>query len=723
MIEFCHTNRSFLISGKNFSYVLRVTQTGYLQHVYFGAKVTQKDLPYLAAYYADDLAPKACNNNYELMSDCIGMEMGSFGRGDFRQATAIIKRADGARMSRFSYVRHTICKGAVLLDGMPCARKADETLTVTLKDDFSDTEIDLNYSVSQDSDVLVRNAVYRNTGKEAAYLERAFSFCTDLPRDEYRLLRLAGRHNRERTPFVQQVVQGGIRVESSRGHSSHQLNPFVSLLRGNCDEVQGECFGFALIYSGSFALTAEMNNDESIRIQGGINDYTFGWRLNAGEAFVTPQAALCYSAEGLGGLSRAYADFWRAYIIDPRRANMRRPIVVNNWEATYFDFDTQKLCALIDEAAPLGIDTFVLDDGWFGRRDNDQSGLGDWFVNEKKLPGGLKPIIDHCKEKGLKFGIWFEPEMVSEDSCLFRAHPDWALMKQGQPPMRSRNQLQLDFSKREVVDYIHDVLCDILKHNDISYVKWDKNRDFSEYYSDALGYEGQGELCHRYMLGVYDLAQRLTSEFPDVFFEGCAGGGGRFDGGMLYYFPQIWTSDDTDGLERTKIQWGTSIVYPLSAMSCHVSACPNHQTGRVTPLATRGAIASLGATGYELDLCKLSAEEKEQIKGQIQAYRQIDELILSGDLYRIFDPFGTNCFCVMVVSKDKAEAYVVGERFRKEPNEYNALLRLRGLDDGKLYRIEELNVTAGGKALGALGVIAPHLADCGSWTWHIKEVK
>ncbi|MDE6273878.1 MAG: alpha-galactosidase, partial [Clostridiales bacterium] len=387
--------------------------------------------------------------------------------------------------------------------------------------------------------------------------------------------------------------------------------------------------------------------------------------------FYTPQAALCYSDEGLGALSRAYADFLREKVIDPNYVYKLRPIVVNNWEATYFDFNNEKLFAIIDEAAKLGVDTFVLDDGWFGKRDNDRSGLGDWFVNEEKLAGGLKTVINRCKQKGLHFGLWFEPEMVNEDSDLFRAHPDWAISKDGVVPVRSRNQLVLDFTRKEVVDYAFAAVSKILKENDISYVKWDMNRFITEIYTDALPAHRQGEFMHRYILGVYDLAERLTSAFPEVFFEGCASGGGRFDAGMLYYFPQIWTSDDTDAFERTKIQWGTSYCYPVSAMSCHVSACPNHQTRRVTPLNTRGAVASLGATGYELDLSKLSEEEKKEVKEQIKQYKKIDELVLKGDLYRLCNPFESNYFAMLLVSKDKSQAYVAGERFRGDPCDYN----------------------------------------------------
>ena len=379
--------------------------------------------------------------------------------------------------------------------------------------------------------------------------------------------------------------------------------------------------------------------------------------------------------------------------------------------------------AIIDEAAKLGIDTFVLDDGWFGSRNNDRAGLGDWVVNEKKLAGGLKAVIDRCKQKGLKFGLWFEPEMVNEDSDLYRAHPDWAICKAGVEPCRSRNQLVLDFSRKEVVDHIFESVSKVLRENEISYVKWDKNRCITENFTASLPAERQGEFLHRYTLGFYDLAKRLTEAFPHVFFEGCAGGGGRFDGGALYYFPQIWTSDDTDALERTKIQWGTSVVYPVSSMSCHVSICPNHQTGRTTPLQTRGAVASLGATGYELDLTKLSAEEKAEIAAQVARYRKMDGLVLQGDLYRLADPFRGNYFCEMLVSKDKRKAYIVGERFRGVPNEHDRVLRLFGLDEEKLYHIRELSLTASGKALMGAGVFYPRLSDCGSWVWHIEEVK
>jgi len=723
MIYFDKLSDGFILSGKNYSYAIFVNRAGYLQHLYYGKKIGESDLAFLIKTQGEKLSPNPEDINADMLTDCMPSECGFFGRGDFRSATVIAEREDGSVMSSFKYVKHAISGGVARIKGQPCVRKADNTLTITLKDDFSDIEIDLNYSVSDNSDVLIKNTEIRNTGKTCIKLKKAFSFCTNLPDidKQYSALRLAGSWASERRPVITPLAEGTLRIESTRGYSSHQMNPFMAILADSCTENSGECYGFNLLYSGSFAITAEVSSNKSVRVQGGINDYLFGWELDGGESFITPQTALCYSAEGLGGLSRAYHDFFREYVIDPKRVYERRPIVINNWEATYFGFDNEKLFAIIDEAAKLGIDAFVLDDGWFGKRDDDKSGLGDWFVNNKKLKGGLKPVIDRCKKNGMKFGLWFEPEMISEDSDLYRAHPDWAIKKEGVEPCRGRNQLVLDFTRKEIVDYVFNAVSKVLKENDISYVKWDKNRDITENFSASLLADRQGEFLHRYTLGFYDLAERLTSAFPDVFFEGCAGGGGRFDGGALYYFPQIWTSDDTDGLERTKIQWGTSMCYPVSAMSCHVSACPNHQTQRITPFNTRGAIASLGATGYELDLTKLTAEEKEQVKEQIANYKRIDGLILKGDLFRLANPFETDYFCEMIVAKDKTEAYVVGERFRGDPCDHDRLLKLNELDENKTYTIKELGVTASGKALMSAGVHYPRLPDCGSWIWHIEE--
>lgn len=715
MIKFIEPIRAFVLSGRNYSYVMYVNQDGSLQHAYYGKKIEGRDAEFIIKTHCECVRPWPD----EALSEC-----GSFGRMDYRAPTVIINRMDGARMSHFSYVSHRIIDGAIKIDGMPCIRNADQTLTITVRDDFSSTEIDLNYSVYDDSAALVRNMVIRNAGDEAINLTKAFSFCVDLPdMGNYSALRLVGKWAKERTPRITPISNGTLRIETTKGYSSHDMNPFLGILINDCTETHGVCYGFNLIYSGSHAFTAEVNMNNRLRIQGGINDTAFGWRIESGDKFVTPQVACVYSENGLGDMSRSYHDFYRKSIVNPKYAYKQRPIVINNWEGTYFDFDNEKLFAIIDAAKGTGIDTFVLDDGWFGNRCDDRRGLGDWFVNEEKLKGGLKAVIERCKQNGLKFGLWFEPEMISEDSDLYRAHPDWAIKKDGVRPCYGRNQLILDFTKPDVVNYIYGLISKILSENDISYVKWDKNREMSEFFTTSLPADRQGEFVHRYTLGFYDLAERLTSAFPNVFFEGCAGGGGRFDGGALYYFPQIWTSDDTDGLERTKIQWGTSICYPVSAMSCHVSACPNHQTQRITPFATRGAIASLGATGYELDLAKLSDDEKCQVKEQVANYKKIDDLVLTGDLYRISDPFVTNYFAEMLVAKDKSKAYVVGERFRGDPCDSDRIIKLQGLDEDKLYHIEELDITASGRALMNVGLLYPRLADCGSWTWILVEEK
>ncbi len=710
--------------GKNYAYVMCVGKAEYLQHLYYGAAIRESDAVYLAEKVGSAQDALCADGGRDVCTNELWSEYPSYGRGDYHEPCVLIRRGDGAVMSRFRYLSYKIEKGAPNVEGLPHARAGDETLTVALKDDFSATEIYLHYIVRESSDVLVRYAEIRNTGREAVSLCRAFSFALDLPDHKFSLLRLHGNPTAERTPELSPLGHGVTKLQSLRGASSHQTNPFAALLGESVSEMAGECYGVQLLYSGSWSITAEVSNNDTLRLQGGINDTAFNWKLNAGETFVTPQVALSYSSEGLGGLSRGYADFLRECVIDPKRVLVERPVLVNNWEATYFDFSYEKLFPIIDEAANLGIDTFVLDDGWFGKRNWDDSSLGDWFLNTEKLPQGLTPLIERCKKNELKFGLWFEPEMISENSELYRAHPDWAIGKSGQLSIRGRHQLTLDFTRKEVVDYVFEAMRNILGENEISYVKWDMNRSMSEFYSNDLPAERQGEFTHRYILGVYDLAERLTTAFPDVFFEGCASGGGRFDAGMLYYFPQIWTSDNTDAYDRARIQWGTSYCYPVSAMSCHVSACPNHQTGRTIPFSTRGAIASLGATGYELDLSKLSDEEKHAVKEQIISYKKIQSLILNGDLFRLSNPFETDLFCEMLVSKDKSQAYVVCERLRAQPNGYkkDCFVRLFGLDEQKLYRIEESGITASGSVLVHFGVPVPHLYEYESFCWHIREM-
>ena len=722
MIIYNSDLRAFLLQGKDVSYAMYVGEAGFLQHLYFGKKLSQTDLQFLTAYHGNAVCAKTSDFNIDLAHEFAPTECGFYARGDYREPTIVVRRSDGAAMSRLRYVDFDLVDGAPLLEGLPCARSGGQTLTVTLADDFSAVRVKLNYTVWDDSNVIARNTEIVNGEAADVTIERAFGFAIDLPTGDYKTLSLVGRWAQERIPQIEDIGHGTRRFQSMRGISSHEMNPFVGILKPDTTENTGDCYGVQLVYSGSFAITTERFDNKPLRVQGGINDIGFNWKLASGESFVTPQALLCFSSEGIGGMSRSYADFIRDRIVNPRFAYAKRPVVVNNWEATYFDFDTDKLFAIIDKAATLGVDTFVLDDGWFGKRDNDDSGLGDWFVNTKKLRGGLKPVIDRCKQNGLKFGLWFEPEMVSEDSDLYRAHPDWAVGKLGNEPSRSRNQLVLDMTRKEVVDYVFEAVSKVLADNDISYVKWDMNRGVTEAYSMALSADKQGEFYHRYTLGVYDLADRLTKAFPEVFFEGCASGGGRFDAGVLYYFPQIWTSDDTDAYERTKIQWGTATCYPQSAMSCHVSACPNHQTQRITPFNTRGVVASLGPTGYELDTTKLSEQEITQVKSQIADYEKVADLLLQGDSFRLCNPFIGNYFAQMIVAKDKRAAYLCGVRTHGVPCDYDNFVALTGLSEELTYRIEELDVTASGTALTTIGVRLPRLPDFGAWTWHIVAV-
>ena len=722
MIVYDRKTRTFFLSGKSFSCVLWVHPAGYLCNLHFGGRVGEDDLTYFdPSARGLSFSPVPPDTDSEFSLDLSCNEYGSFGQGDFRSPSVLIVRENGERASRFQYVSHKIYQGAPNLGVLPAAR-GGETLAVTVKDVLSDVGIVLNYTLYEDSDVLVRNAEIVNRGNSPVTLLRAYSFCLDLAAGEYGVLRLHGRHNMERTPEIAPLGHGSVKIGSARGASSHQMNPFLALVGKNAGEDGGECVGVELLYSGSWTLEAEKSQTGSVRVCGGINDLNFSWKLHTGERFVTPQVAVCYSDRGLGEMSRSFADFLRGHVLPEKYVYAPRPVLVNNWEATYFGFDREKLCALADEAAPLGIDTLVLDDGWFGKREDDYTGLGDWFVNEKKLAGGLDPVIAHCKRLGMKFGIWFEPEMISEDSDLYRAHPDWAIGRADVPRCKSRHQYVLDMTRGDVTDHIFARMSDILSRHEISYVKWDMNRHITEFYSSRLPAERQGEFSHRYMLGVYGLIRRLQEAFPNVFFEGCSGGGGRFDGGMLSFFPQFWTSDDTDAYERAKIQWGTSYGYPLSAMSCHVSSCPNHQTGRTTPFFTRGAVASLGATGYELDLGKLSAEEKAQVKEQIENYHEIEALILRGDLYRIADPYEENCFCVAVVSKDKARAYAVGMRVHAVAGDFDRRVRLKGLCPEKEYAVKELGRTLRGDTLMNVGLLLPRLGDFGGWTWHLEEI-
>lgn len=721
MIVYNAALKAFLLGGKNYSYAMYVNKIGMLQNLHFGAKIKESDLDYLTKTVGANGVPGENEINKDLSYNSLPAECGFFGHGDFREPTVLYTRKDGASMSRLKYASHKIVKGAHELKNMPHARGTNaktggadgaETLEITLKDDSAAVEVVLYYTVYADADVIVRNLEIRNIGEESLDIGRAYSFCLDLPRlegENYSSLRLGGNWAQERIPEVAPIAHGITKLSTLRGASSHVTNPFMGVLKGECTETSGECYGVQLIYSGSFSITAERTNYVPLRIQGGVSDFNFSWKLSAGESFETPQAALSYSGEGLGGMSRAHADFLRMYVINPAFVYAKRPVLINNWEATYFDFDNEKLFPIIDEAANLGLDMFVLDDGWFGARSNDRCALGDWVVNEKKLGCTLHDLVEQIKALGLSFGLWFEPEMISPDSDLYRAHPDWALCPSGRAPSLGRHQLILDLTRRDVQDYVVEAVSAVLRSADIAYVKWDMNRNMAEVGSSSLPADRQGEVFHRYILGVYSVMERITSAFPNVLFESCSGGGGRFDAGLLYYMPQNWTSDDSDAIERLTIQHGCSLVYPPSAMTCHVSAVPNHQVGRVTPLKTRGAVAMLGSFGYELDMSRMTPEDCVRVRTQIIEYKCSRQLVAQGDFYRLLSPLEGNDAAFLQVSRDKSLAILTYVQKLAEPNPAVRRVRLRGLAPLIRYYCEQDRRIYDGATLMNAGYVLPEM--------------
>lgn len=701
-IAYQESSRTFFLESKDVTYAFRVHEFGFLNHLYFGKKIPREDLRFSVCEKHRGHGAVLPNANRFQSLSIFQNECPTYGRGDYRESMVALCDADGVRIVDLTYESHKIVKEKPILEGMPFAR-GGETLIVELKDKRMGTLVRLFYTVYEDVPVIVRRMEIENASEKPFTIDRAYSFCVDYPDHRWEAISLPGAHLRERQMQRTKLSHGAFVLDSTCGVSSAQMNPFIGIVRKNTDENQGDAYGYNLAYSGNFVIKTYIEQNNELRVTGGINDYDFSWELQPKEKFSAPEAVLVYSDQGIGGMSRAFHDFYRKYLINERYVNASRPIVINNWEATYFDFDEEKLKTMIDSVVGTGIDTFVLDDGWFGERNNDTSGLGDWFVNEKKLPHGLKGIIDYTHRKGLKFGLWFEPEMVNENSDLYRLHPDWAVHAEGIKPCTGRDQYVLDLTRDDVCVYIIEAISKILRENEIDYVKWDMNRSITENYSLHLGKNGK-EFHHRYVLGLYKICEAIVNGFPNVFFEGCASGGCRFDPAMLYYFPQIWTSDDSDAYMRTRIQYGTSICYPLSTQACHVSVCPNHQCGRVTPFSARADIAHLGATGYELDLGKINDAERAQIKGQVSAYKSMEDLILFGDVYRLNNPTEENLFAMMVVAKDKSKAHIAMMRPLCMPNDENIRIYPRGLEEDAVYQISELGIQKSGSTLMRLGI-------------------
>ncbi|MBP3359553.1 MAG: alpha-galactosidase [Clostridia bacterium] len=692
-IEF--KNSKFHLFNNEMSYVIEVSPYNDLLHLYYGAKITPDALS-VPCRCNNPFIPNHDENNPSYTLGSLPCEYPTAGGADFRSPAIEAELPNGLRAIRLKYTGHEILPGKPALPGLPAVYTESDaeasTLKIITEDEHAGIQVILYYTIFEDINAICRHTEIKNKNNLYAYIRNAQSVSIDFPAGEYDYIHLSGAWARERHVERNAVHKGIQGFESRRGASGHTENPFIALLEKGAGEDCGNVYGFSLVYSGNHRFVIESEAFETPRVQAGINPFSFCYKLEEGESLVTPEAVMVYSASGLGEMSRTYHRLYRTRLCRGKYRDLPRPILVNNWEGTYFNFTREKLLSIADSAAKIGVELFVLDDGWFGERDDDTTSLGDWFVNEKKLGGTIASLAEEMNKRGLKFGLWFEPEMISERSRLYEKHPEWAIQIPGQKPHYSRHQFILDYTRADVREYIVKTISDVLSKANIEYVKWDMNRNMSDVYSPQLAPDKQGEFYHRYILGLYEVLERITSAFPDVLFESCSGGGGRFDPGMLYYMPQCWTSDDTDAVERLYIQYGTSLVYPASSMGAHVSAVPNHQVGRITPLSMRAAVAMNGAFGYELDLSKLPEEELAEMAEQIKLYKKIRGIVSSGNMYRLLDPFTSRYASWMYVSEDKKTALVYYAVARSKPVQPLLRIRLKGLDpdleysiDGKLY--------------------------------------
>ena len=708
-IVFDSEKKIFKLDTKESSYIFGMNCDGQLIHYYYGATVEENDLEYLSERWGlggNSARPHYAPSSYFNLGSQ-PLEYSTFGVGDYRPTALRIKSASGQGATLMHYVSHKIYAGKPDVEGMPETWASEDeatTLEVLMNDPVTGAETTLFYTVFENLSVMTRHAVIENKSDKPMNIEAAYSTCLDLQGD-YDFIHLFGRHVYERNFERERLGHNITSVSSLRGSSSHFPNPFVAIAKPETTEDFGEVYGFNLVYSGNFAATAYKDSYDGVRFIMGINHEDFSWLLEPGEHFSTPEAVMVYSDKGLGHMSRTFHKLYSKHLCKNPWATKKRPILINNWEGTYFKFDADKLCAIAENASKLGIEMFVLDDGWFGARNHDRAGLGDWYVNEEKLGCSMGELAKRINGYGMKFGLWFEPEMVNPDSDLYRAHPDWVIHIDGRPMSLGRNQLLLDFSRKDVRDFIFESMSNVLDNANIEYVKWDFNRNFTEVGSAALPPERQKETLHRYMLGLYEFLDKFIKKYPNILLEGCASGGGRFDPAMLYYCPQIWTSDCSDAIERLNIQYGTSMCYPTATMGAHVSAVPNHQTKRVTSIETRGNVALSGTFGYELDATKFTEEECEAVKAQCAEYHKLYDVIHSGDLYRLIAPqegYG-DAYAWEFVSEDKSEVLLTYVIIRSRPC-MRRYIRLKGLDPNKTYRDEETGKTYKGSTLMNAGL-------------------
>ncbi|MFT8470303.1 MAG: alpha-galactosidase [Oenococcus sp.] len=708
----------FHLQTAHSSYIFHVMANGDLGQLYFGRKIHVKD-------HYDNLAKRerreamvAWGNDVDdFQPDNLKTEYAAFGRGDFRDPAYQIAAENGSRISELAYAGYHIDEGKARLSELPSAfgqpSEGVQTLTIDLADPLTGLQASLHYSVFEQEDVIVRSTTFSNLSDNKIILRRAMSAQLDLPDSRFQMISFAGSWARERQEVKNALNPGIQSVGSLRTASSHQENPFIMLARPETTEDTGDVFAFNLIYSGNFLDQVEVNHYDLTRVLIGIHPEEFAWTLDPNESFQTPEAVLSFSKQGFNQLSQQLTNFYANHLVNPRFAKQSRPILVNNWEATYFDFNEDKLLAIAKKAAELGIELFVLDDGWFGHRDDDHTSLGDWFVDKKKLPQGLPHLADAVHGLGLKFGLWFEPEMISMASELYKKHPDWLIASPKRQPIAGRNQYVLDFTRNEIVDAVFQMMAQRIEESHLDYVKWDMNRYITDMFGSQLPADRQLEMAHRYILGVYHLYQRLIDRFPDVLFESCASGGGRFDLGMMYYAPQAWTSDNTDALSRIQIQYGTSYGYAPSMMGAHVSDVPNYQTGRITPLSTRGRVAYFGDLGYELDITKLSEKEQQEIKKQVAFYKRHRQLFQFGTFYRLQSPFAgdKNVASWEVVNADRTLAIAARYQFLNRPNPAYLRLYFKGLSPDRLYRINGSEETFFGDELEDAGYAVDQILD------------
>lgn len=711
-IIYCEKDRTFTLQTKNTTYQMQVDRYGFLLHLYYGKK-TDTCMDYLLTYYDRGFSgnPYDAGEDRTYSMDTLPQEFPCYGNGDFRSTAFAVENADGSMSCDLRYKSHKIFDGKYNLEGLPAVYASEEeaqTLEILMEDPVTGVKVVLLYGVLSAQDIITRSVCVKNESSGKIYLNKIESASLDFLYGDYELLTFYGRHAMERNVQRVPVVHGTQKIGSVRGTSSHQYNPMMILAEKETTEDKGNCYAMSFVYSGCFQGEVLKDQLNQTRMMLGLQEEAFRYPLETGEMFQAPEVILSYSSEGMNRLSQNLHHCIRQHICRGKYKEEIRPILINSWEAAYFDFTGDTIYELAKAAKEVNIDMLVMDDGWFGKRDDDNSGLGDWFVNEKKLGGTLGNLIKRINDLGVKFGIWIEPEMVSEDSDLYRKHPDWALTVPGRNPVRSRNQLVLDFSRKEVVDEIYDQICKVLDQGNIEYVKWDMNRSLMDVYSSVT--REQGRVLYDYVLGLYDFLERLVQRYPNLLIEGCSGGGGRFDAGMMYYTPQIWCSDNTDAIDRLRIQYGTSFGYPVSVVGSHVSAVPNHQTGRKTPLHTRGVVAMSGTFGYELNLMKLSEEEKQEIREQIAEYKSYAPIIQNGLYYRLSDPTTEEiCAWEFVHTDEKEQSKVLLNIVMQviHGNMTVNYVKLQGLEETAVYREEKSGKRYTGAALMYGGMPLP----------------